>query len=76
MTNNIWHKWWQGYRESNRSNQLQHELMTLLHDRSDTAQRLVNLEKVKHPDQLESWYLDKVIYDLKREIYEIRGLYR
>ena len=67
MTTNILSKWWQQVRESDRSNQLHHELMILLHGRSDTAQRLVNLEKIKHPGQSESWYLDKVIYDLKRE---------
>ena len=67
MTTNIWNKWWQGYRESERSNQLQHELTSLLHNRLDTAQRLIDLQKAKHPGQLESWYLDKVIYDLERE---------
>ena len=36
-------------------------------DKSDTAQRLIDLEKIKHPGQPESWYLDKVVYDLKRE---------
>ena len=53
--------------QRHRFNQLHKELMTLLHDRSDTAQRLVNLQKVKHPGQSESWYIDKVIYDLRRE---------
>ena len=74
MTTNIWHKWWQEYRKSvgearqkHHFNQLNQELMTLLQHRSDTAQRLVNLQKVKHPGQSESWYLDKVIFDLKRE---------
>ena len=67
MKTNILNKWWQGYRESDSSNKLQHELTILLHDRSDTAQRLINLEKIKHPGQSKSWYLDKVIYDLKRE---------
>ena len=74
METNILNKWWQGYRQSvyetsqrHRSNELHHELMSLLHNRTDTAQRLVNLEKIKHPGQSESWYLDKVIYDLRRE---------
>ena len=66
MKTNILNKWWQGYRESDRSNKLHHELMILLHGQSDTAQRLIDLEKIKHPGQSESWYLDKVIYDLKR----------
>ena len=67
MTTNVWNRLWQEYRESDRSNQLHHELMLILHNRSDTAQQLVELEKVKHPGQSESWYLDKVIYDLRRE---------
>ncbi len=67
MTNNILNKWWQEYREADRSSKLHHELMTLVHDRPDTAQRLVDLEKIKHPGQSESWYLDKVVYDLRRE---------
>ena len=32
----------------------------------DTAQRLVDGEKRRNPGQPENWYLDKVIYDLKR----------
>ena len=74
MTTNIWNKWWQGYRQSvcaarqrHYSNQLHQELMTLVHNRSDTVQKLVNLQKVKHPGQSESWYLDKVIFELKKE---------
>ncbi len=67
MTNNILHNWWQQYREADRSGKLHQELMTLVHGQSDTAQRLVDLEKIKHPGQSESWYLDKVVYDLRRE---------
>jgi hypothetical protein len=66
MTTNILNRWWQQDREASYCNQLHHELLTLLHGQSDTAERLINLEKVKHPGQSKSWYLDKVIYDLKR----------
>lgn len=31
-----------------------------------TAERLVEHERFKYPNKPESWYLDKVIYDLKR----------
>ncbi len=27
---------------------------------------IINLAKIKHPGQSKNWYLDKVIYDLKR----------
>lgn len=67
MKTNILNKLWQGYRESDRADKLHHELMILLHGQHDTAQRLINLEKNLHLGQSESWYLDKVIYDLKRE---------
>lgn len=67
MTTNILNRWWQQYREVNQYNKLHHELTVLLHGQSDTAQRLIDLEKIKHPGQSESWYLDKVIYDLRRE---------
>ena len=67
MKTNVIHKWWQGHRESNRFSKLRHELMILSHGQSETMERLVNIEKIKHPNQPESWYLDKVIYDLRRE---------
>jgi hypothetical protein len=66
MTTNILNGWWQKYRETGYCNQQYHELLILLHGQSDTAERLINLEKIKHPGQSKSWYLDKVIYDLKR----------
>ena len=66
MTTNILNKWWQGHRETCRCEQLDRELMMLLPGKDDTAQKLINLEKNLHPGQLESWYLDKVIYDLRR----------
>lgn len=31
-----------------------------------TADRLINAMKYKHPGKGESWYLEKVIYDLER----------
>ncbi|GAB4551963.1 MAG: hypothetical protein Tsb0014_45980 [Pleurocapsa sp.] len=67
MNTNILNTWWQQYREVNRSNKLYHDLMILVHGQSNTAQRLIDLERIKHPGQSESWYLDKVIYDLRRE---------
>lgn len=67
MNTNILNNWWQQYREADRSNKLYHDLMILVHGQSDTAQRLIDLERIKHPGQSESWYLDKIIYDLRRE---------
>ncbi|MGL5078449.1 MAG: hypothetical protein ACRDBG_21845 [Waterburya sp.] len=68
MSHHILDGWWQQYRETQRSSKLHHELLILLHGQSETAKRLINLEKIKHPGQLESWYLDKVVYDLRRAV--------
>lgn len=67
MSHPILDGWWQQYREAQRASKLHHELLILLQGQSETAKRLINLEKIKHPGQLESWYLDKVVYDLRRE---------
>jgi Zn-dependent protease len=32
-----------------------------------TAERLIALEKIKNPGKLNSWYLEKVLYDLQRD---------
>lgn len=43
---------------------LRRELLKRVHP--NTAARLINLAKLKHPGKSECWYLDKVLYDLKR----------
>lgn len=48
------------------NNKLRHELLLLLHNQGETANRLISLEKRKTPGRPEQWYLEKVIYDLKR----------
>jgi hypothetical protein len=40
--------------------------MTLVQQQQDVANRLIALERVKKPGQPTEWYLEKVIYDLKR----------
>lgn len=45
---------------------LYRELLTLVHGQNDIAERLITLEKHRNPGKLESWYLDKVIYDIRR----------
>jgi hypothetical protein len=66
MTDNFLGTWWQQYREAKSCNRLYHELLILVRGQSALAERLINLEKNKHPGQSESWYLDKVVYDLRR----------
>ena len=70
MTTHTIQSWWQQYREAIRCSNLREELRLLLYggigDEEVMAQRLIDVEKSIHPGQLESWYLDKVIYNLRR----------
>ncbi len=47
-----------------RSSPLKRELLRRVSP--ETAERLIASERAKHPGKSEHWYLDKVIYDLKR----------
>lgn len=73
MIGHIFSTWWQDYCEAKSCNRLKQELLRLLHGKSETAEQLINLEKIKHPGQSQSWYLDKVIYDIRRSL--ITNLY-
>jgi hypothetical protein len=58
-----------GYRwltERSKCTVLRKELINLVRGSHDIAERLVNSEKHKNPGKPENWYLEKVIYDLKR----------
>ena len=62
--------WWQNRREAAKCSELREELRLLLYggsgDEEGTARRLIEYEKYRYPGQSESWYLDKVIYGLRR----------
>lgn len=69
MSTHTIQSWWQQYREAVRCSNLREELRLLYGgtgDKEATAQRLINLEKYIHPGESESWYLEKVIYNLRR----------
>lgn len=70
MTTHTIQSWWQQYREAVRCSNLREELRLLLYgatgDEEGTAQRLIDVEKSSHPGESESWYLEKVIYNLRR----------
>lgn len=53
------------------SRELQRKLLRLLHNDSDTANRLLSQVKMKNPNRSINWYVEKVIYDLERD----RGRY-
>lgn len=49
------------------SAQLQSRLLILVGGNVATAERLIESEKEKNPGKTESWYWEKVIYDLERD---------
>ena len=51
--------------QKNKCDSLNRELMHIVRDR-DTARRLVMSAKTNYPGKAEEWYLEKVIYDLRR----------
>lgn len=50
---------------------LQKELLSLLHDERDTANRLLSQVKINNPNRSINWCVEKVIFDLERD----RGSY-
>ncbi|NES71938.1 MAG: hypothetical protein F6K24_45425 [Okeania sp. SIO2D1] len=55
---------WQQLQGSSQSHALRRELLNRVD--SGTAQRLINQAKLNTPGKSECWYLEKVLYDLKR----------
>ena len=53
------------------SRKLQKELLRLLHDDRNTANRLLSQVKINNPNKSINWCIEKVIYDLERD----RGAY-
>ena len=47
--------------------QLWDELLALVNRNQDVADRLLSAAKARYPGHSEAWYLEKVIYDLKRD---------
>lgn len=46
---------------------LQHQLLRMLQGDTATAKRLLKQKRQQQPGQTDNWYLEKVIYDLKRD---------
>ncbi|MDZ8108977.1 MAG: hypothetical protein RM338_25595 [Nostoc sp. DedQUE12a] len=55
------------YRTDSKNRELQQELLTLLQWDFATAKRLLKRERSRHPNNSDNWYLEKVIWDLKRD---------
>jgi hypothetical protein len=53
------------------SRPLRKKLLRLLHDETDTANRLISQAKLRNPNRSVDWCVEKVIYDLERD----RGSY-
>jgi hypothetical protein len=54
------------YLEDAKCTQLRNEILNRVHCRQDIADRLITLAKRQNPGRTERWYLEKVIWDLKR----------
>ena len=46
---------------------LRRRLFALVNGNLDLAERLLNQVRLEHPNRTESWYYEKVIYDLERD---------
>lgn len=66
MATNFLTQLYKRYSESFVCKSLRQELFALVHGEQDLAKRLIDWEKRKHPNKSERWYLEKVIYDLRR----------
>jgi hypothetical protein len=53
-------------RKDAKNHALRRELMTLVNGQSDVANRLLRHARDRYPGKTEQWYLEKVIYDLRR----------
>ena len=62
-TNN---SWWQQYHEAIKISRLRQELYILLNGKQEVVNQLVSIEKHRHPGNLESWYLNKVLHNLRQ----------
>ncbi len=67
MTTNISNTWWESYRETVEATKRYRQLVSLVDDREDVAQSMICLEKNKYPGKAESWYLNKLIDELKQK---------
>ncbi len=59
-------KWWQDLQADIECAPLEQKLNELVKRRWDVAERLLKSQKLRNPNQKRKWYLEKVIYDLKR----------
>lgn len=67
MTTNVLTGFYQYWSESSACTKLRRELLTLVRGQQDIANRLLAVERRKHSGKSERWYLEKVIYDLRRD---------
>ena len=58
--------WWEKYRETVNAAKYYRQLICLVGNSQDIAQRMIRLEKNKNPGKSESWYLMQLIIKLQR----------
>ena len=57
---------WERIGEDRKCAALRRELLNRVHHRREIAERLLASTRKNHPGRSQRWYLEKVIYDLKR----------
>ena len=68
------YSWWRDYYKAVKCLILRAEIYLLLFDEVDEVEqskipRLINAQKFRYPDKSESWYLERVICDLRRKSF-------
>jgi len=59
--------WWESYRETVSITKHHQQLLALLNNRQDLVQNFIYLEKIRHPNQTELWYLIKIIDEIQQD---------
>ena len=67
MATKISNTWWESYREVVQVSERYRQLVRLVDNCEEVAQSMINLEKNKNPGKAESWYLNKIIDELKQQ---------
>ena len=67
MNTRISNTWWDSYRETVKATKLFRELVSLVNDREDVAQNMLNLAKQRNPGKAEIWYLNQLVLEIKHK---------
>lgn len=66
MNTRISNTWWDSYRETVKVTKLFRELVSLVNNREDVAQNMLNKAKKQYPGKTEIWYLNQLVDEIKQ----------